>query len=142
MLGMPPVHGHHVDVGPWAWGDEGSAGLRVHPPILTGESRGTLATREPNGSRVRYGISPREHGGSAALRSLRRIRLESKKVGRMREEIQEEKMEMRRAHRREMEEMRRAFSLEMEEIKRALQLNEEGKQGTDRATGRDPEAPQ
>ncbi len=87
MLGMPPVHGHHVDVGPWAWGDEGSAGLRVHPPILTRESRGTLATREPNGSRVRYGISPREHGGSAALRSLRRIRLESEKVGRMREEI-------------------------------------------------------
>jgi hypothetical protein len=126
MLGMPPVHGYHIGTGSGAWGDESRVELRIHPPILTGESRGILVMGEQSNSRTRHGTSPMEQDGSVALRSLRQIRLEVEKVGRIREEIQEEKMEMRRAHQRKMEEMRRTFSLEMEEMKRTLQLNEKG----------------
>jgi hypothetical protein len=158
MLGMPPVHGYHASMEPRAWGDGGSMELRIHPPILTGESRGALVTGEQSNSRTRHGTSPMERDGSAALRGLRQtrlemekvgkmneekiqerrlemqrtLRLETEKVGRMREEIQEEKREMQKAHQMEMEEMRRTFSLEMEEMKRALQSNEKGTQKTNR----------
>ena len=133
MLGMPPVHGYHIGMGPGAWGDEGRVELRIHPPILTGENRGTLATGEQNSSRIRHGTTPMEQDESAALQSLRRAQLEMEEIGKMKEEMQEKRLEMRMAHQMEMEEMRRTFSLEMEEMKRALQSNEKGTQGTNRS---------
>jgi hypothetical protein len=119
MLGMPPVHGYHTGLGPGAWGDDGRVELRIHPSILTGESRRTLVTGEQSSSRFRHGATPMEQDESATLQSLRQARLETEKVGRMKEKIQ-----------REMEEMRRTFSLEMEEMKRTLQLNKKGAQET------------
>jgi hypothetical protein len=52
------------------------------------------------------------------------------KVGKIKEEIQEERLKMRRAHQLEMEEMQRTFLLEMEEMKRTFQLDKEGMQET------------
>ncbi len=132
MLGMPPVHGYHIGMGPGAWEDEGRVELGIHPPILTGESRGTPVMGEQSNAWTGHRTSPTGQDESAALRGLRQIRREMEKVGRIIREIQEEKMEMRRAHQKKMEEMRRTFSLEVEGMKRTLQPNEKGIQGTNR----------
>jgi hypothetical protein len=130
LLGMPPVHSCPTDAGPGAVRGGSRLGPRIHPSILTGESRGTLVTGEQNNSRTMHETSPMEQDESATLRSLQQTRLEMEKVGKMKKEIQEEKLEMRRAHQMEMEEMRRTFLLEMEEMKKTFQSNEKGVQET------------
>ncbi len=71
-----------------------------------------------------------EQDESATLRILQQTRLEMEGVRKMREELQDKRLEMRRAHRLEMEEMRRTFLLEMEEMRRISQLDEEELQET------------
>ncbi len=67
---------------------------------------------------------------SATLQILQQTRLEMEEVRKMREEMQDRRLEMRRAHRLEMEKMRRTFLLEMEEMRRTSQLDEEEMQKT------------
>ncbi len=64
------------------------------------------------------------------MRILQQAKLELEKVQKMREEMQERRLEMQRAHRLEMEDMLRTFLLEAEEMKRTSQLGEEGIQKT------------
>jgi hypothetical protein len=125
LLGMPPVHSCPTNAGPGASRGGSRLEPRIHPPVLTGESRGTPATGEQNGSGAMHEASPVEQDESATLRILQQTRLEMEGVRKMREEMQEKRLEMRRAHRLEMEEMRRTFLLEMEEMRKISRLDEE-----------------
>jgi hypothetical protein len=141
LLGMPPLHSCLTNTGSEASRGGNRLEPRTYPPILTGESRGIPATGEQNKPEALHETSPAEQGESATSWVLQQIQLDTEKVREVKEEMQEKRLEMQRAHQLEMEkmlrahqlgmeEMRRTFWLEMEEMKRTSQLREEGTQDT------------
>ncbi len=120
LLGMPPVNSCLTNTGSEASRGGNRLEPRTYPPIFTGESRGIPATGEQNKPGALHKTSPTDQDESATSRVLQQTQLNTEKVRRVKEEMQEKRLEMQRAHQLEMGEMLRAHQLEMEEMRRAF----------------------
>ncbi len=122
MLGMPPVHGYHTGMEPGAWGDGGRMEPRTYPSARIEGSIGTPAAEKRDRPAAPNRTSSVESDGSSVPQVSQQVQLGAESMLKMKEEIQEKRLEMQRTHQVEMERMWEAHRLEMKEMQRAFQL--------------------
>jgi hypothetical protein len=137
MLGMPPVNGYHAGMESGARGDGGRMEPRFYPSAQVERSVGTPAAEKGVEPAALHRAAHVEPGGSSVSQVLQQVQLGMESMSRMKEEIQEKRLEKQKAHqmimermweahRQEMKEMQRVFQLEMKERRGAPELKEEG----------------
>jgi hypothetical protein len=122
MLGMPPVHGYHTGMKPGAWGGGGRMEPRTYPSARIERSVGTPAAEKRDRPAAPHGAPSVEPEGSSVPQVWQQVQLGMESMLKMKEEIQEKRLEMQRAHQVVMERMWEAHRLEMKEMQRAFQL--------------------
>ena len=109
---------------------------RSYPSARIERSVGTSAVKKRDMPAAPHGASPVGPEGSSVPQVSQQAQLGMKSMLKMKEEIQEKRLEMQKAHqavmermweahRREMKEIQRAFQLEMKEMRGAPQPKEE-----------------
>jgi hypothetical protein len=138
MLGMPPVNGYHADMESGTRGDGGRMEPRFYPSAQVERSVGTPAAEKGVEPAALHRASPEEPGGPSPSQVLQQVQLGVESMSKMKEEIQEKRLQMQKAHqaamekmwgthRQEMKEMQRMFQLEMGEMRGTPKPKEERK---------------
>jgi hypothetical protein len=136
MLGMPPVHGYHTFMEPGTWGYGGSMEPRSYLSARVEKSVGTSAVNKRDIPAALHGASPVGPERSSIPQISQQAQLGMESMLKMKEDIQEKRLETQKSHqavmermweehRREVKEMQRAFQLEMKEMRGAPQQKEE-----------------
>ncbi len=122
MLGMPPVNGYHADMESGTRGDGGRMEPRFYPSAQVERSVGTPAVEKGVEPAALHRASPEEPGGPSALQVLQQVQLGVESMSKMKEEIQEKRLQMQRAHQAAMEKRWETHRQERKEMQRMFQL--------------------
>ncbi len=95
MLGMPPVNGHHTEMGSRAQGERGRAEPMFYPSTWIENSRGTLTADKGVTPAAPRKDSPVEPGGQSALQILQQVRLGIESLSKIKAEIRGNEPEMK-----------------------------------------------
>jgi hypothetical protein len=88
MLGMPPVNGYNISVGPGSQGARDQAESMFPPSAWFDKSRGTLATEKGVSSAALNEGPPVEPGGFSVRRILQQVQRGMEGLTKIKEEVQ------------------------------------------------------
>ncbi len=94
MLGMPPVNGYHAGMESGAQGDGGRMEPKFYSSAQVERSGGAPVTEAEVKLTALHGAPPVEPGGFSASRILQQVQLGMESLSKIREEIQEKRLEI------------------------------------------------
>jgi hypothetical protein len=138
MLGMPPVNGCHAGMEPGAQGDGGRMEPKFYSSAQVERNGGAPVAEAEIKLTALHGAPPVEPGGFSASRILQQVQLGIESLSKIREEIQEERLEVEKTSgRKEWNSGSRGVGLENRPRREAAQKAMDAlKKGADATRGR------